>query len=76
MSELCHIVSISGEPIQRLGAYMLEGLVARLSSSESSIYNAMRCKKPISGELKSCINLLYEVCPYFKFGYKSANGKP
>lgn len=74
MSELRHMVSVSGEPIQRLGAYMLEGLVARLSSSGSSIYKALRCKEPTSRELLSYMHLLYEVCPYFKFGYMSANG--
>uniref|UniRef100_A0A2N9J9M0 Uncharacterized protein n=1 Tax=Fagus sylvatica TaxID=28930 RepID=A0A2N9J9M0_FAGSY len=74
MSQLRQMVSVSGEPIQRLGAYMLEGLVARLASSGSSIYKALRCKEPASAELLSYMHLLYEVCPYFKFGYMSANG--
>ena len=74
MDELRQMVSVSGEPIQRLGAYMLEGLVARLSSSGSSIYKALRCKEPASSELLSYMHILYEVCPYFKFGYMSANG--
>ncbi|KAI3466443.1 hypothetical protein Pfo_023106 [Paulownia fortunei] len=73
-SELRLMVSVCGEPLQRLGAYMLEGLVARLSSSGSSIYKALRCKEPTSSELLSYMHLLYEVCPYFKFGYLSANG--
>nr|GEX67013.1 hypothetical protein [Tanacetum cinerariifolium] len=47
ISMLRLLVSVSGEPAQRLGAYMLEGLVAKMSSS---------------------------ACPYFKFGYLSANG--
>ncbi|KAG8386045.1 hypothetical protein BUALT_Bualt03G0108200 [Buddleja alternifolia] len=74
MSELQSVVSVRGEPLQRLGAYMLEGLVARLASSGSSIYKALKCKEPISTELLSYMHLLYEVCPYFKFGYLSANG--
>ncbi|OAY28400.1 scarecrow-like protein 21 [Manihot esculenta] len=74
MMELRQMVSVSGEPIQRLGAYMLEGLVARLASSGSSIYKALRCKEPASAELLSYMHILYEVCPYFKFGYISANG--
>lgn len=74
ISELRPMVSVSGEPKQRLGAYLLEGLVARLASSGSSIYKALRCEKPTSGELFSYMHLLYEVCPYFKFGYLSANG--
>ncbi|KAJ6754091.1 GIBBERELLIN-RESPONSIVE PROTEIN putative-RELATED [Salix purpurea] len=74
MSELRQMVSVTGEPIQRLGAYMLEGLVARLASSGSSIYKALRCKEPAGADLLSYMHLLYEVCPYFKFGYMSANG--
>ncbi|KAK4276356.1 hypothetical protein QN277_019313 [Acacia crassicarpa] len=74
MDELRQMVSVSGEPIQRLGAYILEGLVARLSASGSSIYKALRCKEPASAELLSYMHILYEVCPYFKFGYMSANG--
>ncbi|KAF3443292.1 hypothetical protein FNV43_RR12974 [Rhamnella rubrinervis] len=72
--ELRQMVSVSGDPIQRLGAYMLEGLVARLSSSGSNICKALRCKEPASSELLSYMHILYELCPYFKFGYMSANG--
>ncbi|KAJ8748626.1 hypothetical protein K2173_007616 [Erythroxylum novogranatense] len=74
MDELRGMVSVSGEPIQRLGAYMLEGLIARQFSSGSSIYKAFRCIELESEELLSYMHILYEVCPYFKFGYMSANG--
>ncbi|PON43288.1 GRAS transcription factor [Parasponia andersonii] len=74
ISELRQMVSVSGDPLQRLGAYMLEGLVAKLASSGSSIYKALRCKEPASAEFFSYMHLLYEICPYFKFGYMSANG--
>ncbi|KAL8260685.1 hypothetical protein R6Q59_028638 [Mikania micrantha] len=69
IAELQQMVSVSGEPMQRLGAYMLEGLVARLSDSGSLI-----CKEPASRELLSYTNILHKACPYFKFGYMSANG--
>lgn len=74
ISELRQMVSVSGDPLQRLGAYMVEGLVAKLASSGSSIYKTLRCKEPASAELFSYMHLLYEICPYFKFGYMSANG--
>ncbi|MQM18002.1 hypothetical protein Taro_050985 [Colocasia esculenta] len=74
MGEVKQMVSVSGEPLERLGAYLYEGLVARLSSSGSSIYKALKCKEPASAELLSYMHILYEVCPYFKFGYMSANG--
>ncbi|KAJ8564610.1 hypothetical protein K7X08_001070 [Anisodus acutangulus] len=74
ISVLRQMVSVSGEPIQRLGAYILEELVARLATSGSSIYKSLRCKEPASFELLSYMHILHEVCPYFKFGYMSANG--
>lgn len=74
VTELRQMVSVSGEPIERLGAYLLEGLIARLASSGSSIYKALRCKEPASSDLLSYMHVLYEVCPFFKFGYMSANG--
>lgn len=74
MAEIRLMVSVSGEPVQRLGAYLLEGLVARLASSGSLIYKSLRCREPESSELLSYMHVLYEVCPYLKFGYMSANG--
>lgn len=67
-------VSIGGEPIQRLGAYMVEGLVARKEKSGSNIYRALRCREPESRDLLSYMHILYEICPYLKFGYMAANG--
>ncbi|XXG69474.1 hypothetical protein AAC387_Pa06g2330 [Persea americana] len=67
-------VSISGEPIQRLGAYMLESLVARKEGSGNNIYRTLRCREPTSKDLLSYMHILYDICPYFKFGYMAANG--
>lgn len=67
-------VSIIGEPIQRLGAYMLEGLIARKEASGTNIYRTLRCKEPEGKDLLSFMHILYEICPYLKFGYMAANG--
>lgn len=67
-------VSIGGEPIQRLGDYMLEALVARRENSGHNIYRALRCREPESKDLLSYMRILYDICPYFKFGYMAANG--
>ncbi|KAF9588265.1 hypothetical protein IFM89_008682 [Coptis chinensis] len=67
-------VSISGEPIQRLGAYFVEALVARKEKSGTNIYRALRCRQPESKDLLSYMHILYEICPYLKFGYMAANG--
>lgn len=74
ITELRKMVSISGNPIQRLGAYILESLVARMGTSGSTIYKSLKCSEPTGNELLSYMHVLYEICPYFKFGYMSANG--
>ncbi|KAI4374804.1 hypothetical protein MLD38_012755 [Melastoma candidum] len=74
MSQLGTMVSVSGEPFQRLAAYIFEGIQARLADTGSFIYKALRCKEPASRDLMSYMQILFEVCPYFKFGYMSANG--
>ncbi|XWS15462.1 hypothetical protein CRYUN_Cryun34aG0002900 [Craigia yunnanensis] len=77
VADLMHVlekmVSVCGEPIQRLGAYVLEGLRARLESSGSNIYKALKCKEPTSSELMSYMHILFRICPYWKFAYTSAN---
>lgn len=67
------MVSVAGDPIQRLGAYMLEGLRARLESSGSLIYKALKCEQPTGKELMSYMHILYQICPYWKFAYTCAN---
>ncbi|KAI5670846.1 hypothetical protein M9H77_11210 [Catharanthus roseus] len=73
MNVLEQKVSVSGEPIQRLSAYMLEGLRARLLSSGSIIYKKLKCKEPTGPELMSYMTVLYQICPYYKFAYMSSN---
>ncbi|CAA0817993.1 SCARECROW-like 13 [Striga hermonthica] len=60
-------------PFTRLGAYMLEGLRARLLSSGSIIYKKLKCKEPTSSELMSYMHVIYQICPYYKFAYISSN---
>uniref|UniRef100_A0A0D6QZI2 Uncharacterized protein n=1 Tax=Araucaria cunninghamii TaxID=56994 RepID=A0A0D6QZI2_ARACU len=74
IAALRQVVSVSGDPMQRLGAYMVEGLVARLASSGGNIYKSLKCKEVSGTELLSHMRVLYEICPYYKFGYLAANG--
>ncbi|KAI4303552.1 hypothetical protein MLD38_039163 [Melastoma candidum] len=73
MEVLERMVSVSGDPIQRAGAYLLEGLRARLELSGSLIYRKLKCTEPTSSELMSYMHVLYQICPYWKFAYASAN---
>lgn len=73
MDMLENMVSVSGDPFQRLSAYVLEGLRARLLSSGKTIYKMLKCNEPTGPELMSYMSVLYHICPYYKFAYTSAN---
>ncbi|KAH1247744.1 Chitin-inducible gibberellin-responsive protein 1 [Glycine max] len=59
-------VSITGEPIQRLGAYLVEGLVARKEASGNNIYHALRCREPEGKDLLSYMQLLPGGAPHVR----------
>ncbi|GAB2298972.1 Belongs to the GRAS [Dionaea muscipula] len=67
------MVSVSGTPIERLAAYMLEGLRARLEYSGYTIYRKLRCDQPTGKELLSYMHVLSTICPYYNFAYLSSN---
>ncbi|KAL5075620.1 hypothetical protein RYX36_014604 [Vicia faba] len=73
INNLRQMVSIQGEPSQRIAAYMVEGLAARLAESGKSIYRALKCKEPPSSDRLAAMQILFEVCPCFKFGFIAAN---
>ncbi|ONK73269.1 uncharacterized protein A4U43_C04F29180 [Asparagus officinalis] len=73
IAELRQIVSIQGDPPQRLAAYLVEGLAARMASSGQGLYNALKCKEPPTSDRLSAMQILFEVCPCFKFGFMAAN---
>ncbi|KAI4337906.1 hypothetical protein L6164_016270 [Bauhinia variegata] len=74
INELRQKVSIQGDPTQRIAAYMVEGLAARIANSGKGIYKALKCKEPPSSDRLAAMQILFEVCPCFKFGFIAANG--
>ncbi|XVF37081.1 hypothetical protein REPUB_Repub19eG0114800 [Reevesia pubescens] len=74
INELRQMVSIQGDPPQRIAAYMVEGLAARMAASGIYLYKALRCKEPPSSDRLAAMQILFEVCPCFKFGFMAANG--
>ncbi|XP_068653014.1 scarecrow-like protein 1 [Aristolochia californica] len=74
VSELRQMVSIQGDPPQRIAAYMVEGLAARMAASGQGLYKALKCKEPPTLDRLSAMQILFEVCPCFKFGFMAANG--
>ncbi|KAM7253005.1 hypothetical protein ACFE04_025623 [Oxalis oulophora] len=74
INEVRQMVSIQGDPSERIAAYMTEGLAARLASSGKVLYKALKCKEPPSSDRLAAMQILIEVCPCFKFGFMAANG--
>lgn len=74
INELRQTVSIDGEPSQRILAYMVEALAARVAASGKGLYKALKCKEPPSKDRLSAMQVLFEVCPCFRFGFMAANG--
>ncbi|KAK6938332.1 Transcription factor GRAS [Dillenia turbinata] len=74
INELRQMVSIQGDPQQRIAAYMMEGLAARIAASGKFLYKALKCKEAPTLDRLSAMQILFEVCPCFRFGFMSANG--
>lgn len=74
INELRQSVCIQGEPSQRIAAYMVEALAARMATSGKGLYKALKCKEPPSSDQLSAMQVLFEVCPCFRFGFMAANG--
>ncbi|XP_071737804.1 scarecrow-like protein 1 [Rutidosis leptorrhynchoides] len=74
INELRQTVSIDGEPSHRILAYMVEALAARVAVSGKGLYKALKCKEPPSKDRLSAMQVLFEVCPCFRFGFTAANG--
>ncbi|KAL3840066.1 hypothetical protein ACJIZ3_024657 [Penstemon smallii] len=67
-------VSIQGEPSERIAAYMVEALAARIAASGRGLYKVLKCKQPPTSDRLSAMQVLFEVCPCFRFGFMTANG--
>ncbi|XP_031373952.1 scarecrow-like protein 1 [Punica granatum] len=74
IEEVRRTVSIQGDPPQRIAAYMVEGLAARMAASGKYIYKSLKCKEPPSLDRLAAMQILFEICPCFKFGFMAANG--
>ncbi|KMZ68793.1 GRAS family transcription factor [Zostera marina] len=74
ITEIRQLVSIHGDPSQRLAACLVEGLASSFESSGKDIYKALSCKEPPTSDRLSAMQILFEACPCFNFGITAANG--
>jgi hypothetical protein len=73
ITELRQMVSIQGDPSERIAAYLVEGLAARIVASGNGIYKALTCKDPPTLYQLSAMQILFEICPCFRLGFMAAN---
>eukprot|EP00252_Welwitschia_mirabilis_P014964 TRINITY_DN3304_c0_g2_i3.p1 TRINITY_DN3304_c0_g2~~TRINITY_DN3304_c0_g2_i3.p1 ORF type:complete len:708 (-),score=85.92 TRINITY_DN3304_c0_g2_i3:381-2504(-) len=73
LTRLVQMISVYGDPMQRLTAYMVEALVQRLGPSAQGLQNSLKCKETPTKDSLSISKLLFEVCPYIKYGCLAAN---
>lgn len=74
IAKLRETISIQGDPMERVSVYMVEGLVAWITSSGKGLYKVLNCKETPSIDSLSAMQILFEVCQYLKFGCMVANG--
>ncbi|KAH7416356.1 hypothetical protein KP509_14G087500 [Ceratopteris richardii] len=76
LSALEQCVSTYGDPLQRVSAYMAEGLAARIELLMDGVSTRLvkMMKDPSPADILKGTQVLYRWCPYFKFGYLAANG--
>ncbi|KAF3771777.1 Scarecrow-like protein 1 [Nymphaea thermarum] len=74
INDLRQMVSIEGDSEQRITAYMVEGLAARLAGTGHGLYRSLKCKEPPTSDRLASMQILFEGCPCFKFGFMAANG--
>ncbi|GMP46583.1 hypothetical protein CsSME_00014674 [Camellia sinensis var. sinensis] len=60
INDLRQRFSIQGEPSQRIAAYMVEALAARVATSGTGLYKALKCKEPPSNDQLSAMQVLFE----------------
>ncbi|KAJ7515204.1 hypothetical protein O6H91_22G005500 [Diphasiastrum complanatum] len=74
LAQLQCIASSQGDSIHRVAAYFTEALLARISGTASGSYIAIRSHEEISSDdIVAAYHVLYQVCPYVKFGHFTCN---
>ena len=72
LTDLYQTVSVTGDSVQRVVAYFVDGLAARLLTKKSPFYD-MLMEEPTTEEEFLAFTDLYRVSPYFQFAHFTAN---
>lgn len=74
LEQLAVLASLTGDPMQRVATYFMEGLAARITKSWPGLYKALHSTHlPSVMDIISARQLFFSVCPYVKFAFLMAN---
>lgn len=74
LEQLSVLASLTGDPMQRVATYFMEGLAARITKSWPGLYKALHSTHlPSVMDIISARQLFFSVCPYVKFAFLMAN---
>eukprot|EP01018_Ginkgo_biloba_P030930 Gb_13901 [translate_table: standard] len=74
LEQLSLLVSPTGDSMQRVATYFMEGLAARITKSWPGLYKALNSTHlPSPADLATARQLFFNLCPYLKFGFIVVN---
>ncbi|KAH9532772.1 hypothetical protein CY35_18G016100 [Sphagnum magellanicum] len=74
LEQLTLLASLTGDPMQRVATYFMEGLAARITKSWPGVYRALNSTQlPSIVDMLSARQVFFSVCPYLKFAFLTVN---
>lgn len=74
LEQLTLLASLTGDPMQRVATYFMEGLAARITKSWPGVYKALHSTQlPSVMDILSARQVFFSVCPYLKFAFLTVN---
>ncbi|CAK9260175.1 unnamed protein product [Sphagnum jensenii] len=74
LEQLTLLASLTGDPMQRVATYFMEGLATRITKSWPGVYRALNSTQlPSIMDMLSARQVFFSVCPYLKFSFLTVN---
>ncbi|CAM6061879.1 unnamed protein product [Sphagnum tenellum] len=74
LEQLTLLASLTGDPMQRVATYFMEGLAARITKSWPGVYRALNSTQlPSIVDMLSARQVFFRFCPYLKFAFLTVN---
>ena len=74
LEQLAVLASLTGDPMQRVATYFMQGLAARITKTWPGVYKALHSTHlPSIMDVLSARQVFFSVCPYLKFAFLTVN---